>query len=359
MNSSQAEALRDWAARWKVAGADGSVSPRTAAKDRHAAGTQKSGRCLRVLPPPSQARANLRVGRAATLAEESRPVISLFQLAERVQALCLGHGWRFCFIGGVALQRWGEPRVTADVDLTLLTGFGGEEGFVDELLRHFAPRIPDAKQFALLNRVLLLESADGIGIDVARAGCRSRCWSSPGRRRSSFCRGLSLLTCSAEDLVVLKAFADRPRDWEDVQGIVGRQTLLDCATWRRNYGLWRRRKSHRIFWSGSSSFDAANDGRNTRPPHVPQPPPVRRRPASHRATGPHRGAGRCGSWKWPRFSGGCFGRAGRPCCSSRSPAAASPCSATCSARSSACGTCSATRSSVWSNSWHCRSIRPT
>ena len=30
-------------------------------------------------------------------------------------------------MGGVALQRWGEPRLTQDVDLTLLTGFGDEE----------------------------------------------------------------------------------------------------------------------------------------------------------------------------------------------------------------------------------------
>ncbi len=154
-------------------------------------------------------------------------MISLFQLAERIQALCLGHGWRFCFIGGLALQRWGEPRVTADVDLTLLTGFGGEEGFVDELLRHFAPRIPDAKQFALINRVLLLESADGIGIDVALGGLPYEELVVSRATPFEYLPGVSLLTCSAEDLVVLKAFADRPRDWEDVQGIVGRQTLLD------------------------------------------------------------------------------------------------------------------------------------
>jgi hypothetical protein len=33
----------------------------------------------------------------------------------------------------------------------------------------------------------------------------------------------SLLTCSAEDLIVLKAFADREVDWGDIRGIVGRQ----------------------------------------------------------------------------------------------------------------------------------------
>jgi hypothetical protein len=42
--------------------------------------------------------------------------------AREVQVLCEQRGWRFCFIGGVAVQRWGEPRLTQDVDLTLVTG---------------------------------------------------------------------------------------------------------------------------------------------------------------------------------------------------------------------------------------------
>lgn len=45
----------------------------------------------------------------------------LFSAAELVQDLCEREGWEFCFIGGLAVQRWGEPRVTRDVDLTLLT----------------------------------------------------------------------------------------------------------------------------------------------------------------------------------------------------------------------------------------------
>jgi len=31
----------------------------------------------------------------------------------------------------------------------------------------FAPRIPDAAAFALVNRVLLLRSASGVGLDIA------------------------------------------------------------------------------------------------------------------------------------------------------------------------------------------------
>lgn len=41
---------------------------------------------------------------------------------------------------------------------------------------------------------------------------------------------VSLRTCSADDLLVLKAFADRPKDWVDVDGIVIRQAgRLDWA----------------------------------------------------------------------------------------------------------------------------------
>src|SRR5204862_6288617 len=58
----------------------------------------------------------------------------LFVAALDLQAFCVGKGWRFCVIGGVAVQRWGEPRLTLAVDVTLLSGFGAEESCVDETL---------------------------------------------------------------------------------------------------------------------------------------------------------------------------------------------------------------------------------
>lgn len=33
----------------------------------------------------------------------------------------------------------------------------------------------------------------------------------------------SLRTASAEDVIVLKAFADRPQDWLDIEGMIARQ----------------------------------------------------------------------------------------------------------------------------------------
>ena len=76
----------------------------------------------------------------------------------------------FCFIGGVALQRWGEPRETVDADLSLFVEFGHEEPYIQTLLSQFEARIPDAARFAKENRVLLLRSSKGVGLDVALAG---------------------------------------------------------------------------------------------------------------------------------------------------------------------------------------------
>ena len=83
----------------------------------------------------------------------------VLEAAVRVQDFCRDRGWQFCFIGGVAVQRWGQPRLTQDVDLTLLTEFGGEESFTDALLGMFKPRRPDAREFALNRRVLLVRTS--------------------------------------------------------------------------------------------------------------------------------------------------------------------------------------------------------
>ena len=53
--------------------------------------------------------------------------------AAELQALCERRRWRYCFIGGLAVLRWGEPRETVDVDLTQWTGFAGDDEFIHAL----------------------------------------------------------------------------------------------------------------------------------------------------------------------------------------------------------------------------------
>lgn len=148
---------------------------------------------------------------------------AVIRAAAELQAMCVAERWRFCFIGGLAVQRWGEPRETVDVDLTLLTGFGNETPFVTRLLDRFEARIPDAAAFAQNTRVLLLRAASGVGLDVALGGLPFEEEAVARSTMFTFPPDVPLRTCSAEDLLVLKAFADRPKDWLDVDGVIIRQ----------------------------------------------------------------------------------------------------------------------------------------
>jgi hypothetical protein len=147
-----------------------------------------------------------------------------------VQHFCLERDWQFCFIGGVAVQRWGEPRFTQDVDLTVLTGLGNEEHFTDALIGAFASRRPDAREFALRHRVLLVRTASGVDVDVAFGALPFEERSIQRASPWAWTLDTSLITCSAEDLVVHKVFAGRDLDWSDVERILTRQHgKLDLA----------------------------------------------------------------------------------------------------------------------------------
>ena len=154
----------------------------------------------------------------------------ILETALEIQRFCQARRWRFCVIGALAVQRWGEPRLTQDVDLSIVSGFGPEAEFVDALLSTYRGRLPDTREFALRCRVVLLESASGVPIDISLGGIpfeervvgRSSGWDVGG--------AAPLVTCSAEDLVVLKVFAGREKDWLDVESVVVRQgTRLDVA----------------------------------------------------------------------------------------------------------------------------------
>lgn len=147
----------------------------------------------------------------------------LFQAALEFQAYFEKKNWQFCFFGGLAVLRWGEMRMTQDVDLCLWCGFGSEESFIATLLKDFEPRIAGAHEFAIQNRVILLFASNGVSIDISLSGLP---FEEEMIRRATYFEyypHCSLLTCSAEDLVVLKTFADRPKDWMDIEGIVIRQ----------------------------------------------------------------------------------------------------------------------------------------
>lgn len=150
----------------------------------------------------------------------SNPIV---QAAAELQRFCHAEGWHFCFIGGVAVQRWGEPRLTLDADLTVITGFGQEPTFIDALLGRFDGRRPDARDFAIRNRVLLLAASNGVPLDISLGAMPFEERAVARATDFAIAPGVTIRTCSAEDLVVMKTFAGRDRDWLDIRGIIVRQ----------------------------------------------------------------------------------------------------------------------------------------
>ena len=78
----------------------------------------------------------------------------IFEAAGEVCAFMTSRGWEYCVIGGLAVQRWGEPRTTLDADFTLLADWGDEARYAAALLERFEARISDAHAFAVERRVV-------------------------------------------------------------------------------------------------------------------------------------------------------------------------------------------------------------
>lgn len=94
----------------------------------------------------------------------------------------------------------------------------------------YSGRVSDAQRFARENRVLLLQAANGVPIDVALAALPFEEGMVERSSLFEFEAGSVLRTCSAEDLTILKLFAFRPRAVLDAETVVIRQgAVLD---WR-------------------------------------------------------------------------------------------------------------------------------
>ncbi len=152
-------------------------------------------------------------------------------------ALCQIHqffkreGISYAIIGGMALQHWGKPRFTQDIDIALLVTLGEEEALLEKILAVFSPR---AIAFTLKNRVCLVKSKEGYPIDISLG--------IPGYEEEVMKRAVScklggdqvVKICFAEDLIIHKIIAGRPQDLNDIETVIMRQgKKLDVAYIRK------------------------------------------------------------------------------------------------------------------------------
>lgn len=147
---------------------------------------------------------------------------AIHQAAIEIQTFLNDQTWKFCIIGGLAVVRWGEPRATQDVDISVLAGFGREQEYIDTVFSHFPERFVGARDFASECRVILTQAANGVALDIVLAAFPFE--ENVIQRASLFkyAPNVELRTASAEDLLVMKSFAGRDQDWVDAAGIANR-----------------------------------------------------------------------------------------------------------------------------------------
>jgi hypothetical protein len=163
------------------------------------------------------------------------PADLIAALAEALAAA----GARWYLFGAQAALIWGRPRLTADVDVTVRLDPEDPDALVRTLERHgFRLRVDPADDFVRRTRVLpFVFTPNGLPVDVVLAG--------PGIEELFLSRAVpvrlgsvTVPVISPEDLIVTKILAGRPKDVEDVRGILfERLPQLDLTAIRSTLGL--------------------------------------------------------------------------------------------------------------------------
>lgn len=137
---------------------------------------------------------------------------------------------RGMIIGGVASSLLGRPRLTVDIDATVII----DDDDVDHFLilasaEGLSPRRSHSAEFMRRSAMLLLQhDASGVPIDINQGRLPFESLAA-GKSRTKRHSGISIPMPTPEDLIVMKAVAHRPKDLEDIRGIVESQSRLDTA----------------------------------------------------------------------------------------------------------------------------------
>jgi len=136
----------------------------------------------------------------------------------------------YMVIGGQAVALYGEVRLTKDIDITLGVD-AGELSRVLEIIGtlQMRPAIQEATEFVRQTNVLpAVDEVSGIRVDFV--------FSFSPYERQAIARShpvkiheTNVHYATAEDLIIHKVVAGRPRDIEDVRGILSKSKTIDLA----------------------------------------------------------------------------------------------------------------------------------
>lgn len=156
-----------------------------------------------------------------------KPLVDLGRWLDAIQAQAI-------VVGGVAASFLGRPRFTQDIDALAIISEPEWNAAVDAAANFgIIPRIDDAVEFAHQSRVLLLRHQEStIDIDVILGGLPFEEDAVMNGKRYVI-GGVSVRLPKVEDLMIMKAVAHRPRDLQDIEGLLQAHPQLDLQSVRQ------------------------------------------------------------------------------------------------------------------------------
>lgn len=150
-----------------------------------------------------------------------KPLLDLGKWLEAIQAQAV-------VVGGVAASFLGRPRFTQDIDALAIISESEWSAAVATAANYgIVPRIDDAVEFAHRSRVLLLRHRETqIDIDIILGGLPFEEDAVMNGKRYVI-GGVSVRLPKVEDLMIMKAVAHRPRDLQDIEGLLQAHPNLD------------------------------------------------------------------------------------------------------------------------------------
>ncbi|MGC9358263.1 MAG: nucleotidyl transferase AbiEii/AbiGii toxin family protein, partial [Anaerolineae bacterium] len=132
----------------------------------------------------------------------------------------------YMIIGGQAVLLYGEPRLTRDVDITLGTTpqrLGEVLGMVEAMELRLL--VDDPADFVRQTWVLpALDEESGLRVDFIFSWTAYE-QQAIHRAHTVDVAGSPVQFAAPEDVIIHKALAGRPRDWEDVRSILRKQDM--------------------------------------------------------------------------------------------------------------------------------------
>lgn len=149
--------------------------------------------------------------------------INIFEKSLRdITALFDRHKIAYMVIGGLANAKWGHPRATLDIDITIWAPVRGIKKILSLLQRDYTPLIEKPLEFIRETRVLPLKTIGEQRIDII-FGALPFEKNAIDRAVKVQIGSTNVNFCTPEDLILLKIISDRPKDTDDVRGILAFQ----------------------------------------------------------------------------------------------------------------------------------------